>query len=424
MPMLSGAVSRGAVRGEIDSPYAWLRLGAALLICTIGGVGMWSEVVALPSIQAAFGVGRAAASLPYTLAMIGYALGGVIMGRLADRFGVAWPILAGSCVLGLGYVAAGISANLWQFASAHFLLIALLGSSSTFGPLVADTSLWFARRRGIAVAICASGNYLAGTFWPPVVQHFIDVAGWRAAHIGIGIFCVATIVPLGLCLRRRPPAQPVAAPATVRRIAAHSAMSPRALQALLAVAGLACCVAMAMPQVHIVAYCGDLGYGPARGAQMLSLMLACGIVSRLVSGLIADRIGGLRTLLLGSALQSTTLILYFAFNGLTSLYIVSALFGLVQGGIVPSYVIIVREFFPPQEAGARFGIVLMATLFGMALGGWLSGEIFDLTGSYRAAFANGVAWNLLNVSIALQLLRGRGRPPCAGLNASAIPHHP
>jgi MFS family permease len=162
---------------------------------------------------------------------------------------------------------------------------------------------------------------------------------------------------------------------------------------------------MSMPQVHIVAYCGDLGYGAARGAEMLSIMLGAGIVSRLASGWICDRIGGLRTLLLGSFLQGVALLLFLPFDGLVSLYIVSAMFGLFQGGIVPSYAIIVREYFPPREAGVRTGIVLMATLFGMALGGWVSGAIFDMTGSYRAAFINGIGWNLLNLTIAFSLLR-------------------
>jgi MFS family permease len=182
-------------------------------------------------------------------------------------------------------------------------------------------------------------------------------------------------------------------------------LSLNAAQALLCIAGVACCVAMSMPQVHIVAYCTDLGYGPARGAQMLSLMLACGIASRLISGAVCDRIGGLRTLVLGSALQGMALLLFLPFDALVSLYVISALFGLFQGGIVPSYAIIVREHFPPAEAGARVGTVLMCTLLGMALGGWMSGEVYDLTGSYHAAFINGVAWNLLNLSIAVGLLR-------------------
>ena len=177
-----------------------------------------------------------------------------------------------------------------------------------------------------------------------------------------------------------------------------------AVQGLLCVAGVACCVAMSMPQVHIVAYCGDLGFGAARGAEMLALMLGMGVVSRLVSGWISDRIGGLRTLLLGSLLQGVALLLFLPFNGLVSLYVVSAMFGLFQGGIVPAYALIVREYFSPKEAGARVGTVLMATLFGMALGGWMSGAVFDLTGSYHAAFINGIGWNLLNVGIVSFLL--------------------
>jgi MFS family permease len=219
-----------------------------------------------------------------------------------------------------------------------------------------------------------------------------------------------TILPLCLLLRRSMPdhrqVQDATAPTFTPR---DLGISPNALQVILCIAGVACCVAMSMPQVHIVAYCGDLGYGVARGAEMLSLMLGLGIISRLASGFIADRVGGVGTLLIGSALQGVALILYFLFNGLTSLYIISGLFGLFQGGIVPSYAIIVREYFPPKEAGVRVGLCLMATLFGMALGGWMSGVIFDLTGSYRAAFANGIAFNLLNVSIALWLLARPGR---------------
>jgi MFS family permease len=267
------------------------------------------------------------------------------------------------------------------------------------------------------VAIFASGNYLAGTVWPPLVQHYIDSAGWRATYFGIALFCMATVLPLAAAvLRRRSPrdAPVVSRPAASGLGAAPASplsvgLSPGALQGLLIVAGLSCCIAMSMPQVHIVAYCGDLGYGAARGAQMLSLMLGFGIVSRLASGWIVDRIGGVRTLLLGSGLQMLALALFLGFDGLVSLYVISALFGLFQGGIVPSYAIIVREYFPAREAGARVGAVFMATLFGMALGGWMSGVIFDLSGSYDAAFVNGLLWNLVNVAIAAWLLR-QGRP--------------
>jgi MFS family permease len=394
---------------DADSSYAWLRLAIAVLLSTIGGVGMWSVVVALPAIQADFGVDRAAASLPYTLTMLGFAGGGVVMGRLADRFGITVPIIVSTLCLGAGYIAVGQAASLWQVAIAHGLLIGT-GCSATFAPLMADISHWFTKRRGIAVAVAASGNYFAGTIWPPVVQHFIASDGWRATSIGIGLFCVITMLPLSLALRRRIGGHHgEAANAEAARRQAALPLSPTALQMLLFVAGFACCVAMSMPQVHIVAYCGDLGYGVARGADMLSLMLACGIVSRVASGFIADRIGGVGTLLLGSVLQGVALLLYLMFNGLFSLYVISALFGLFQGGIVPSYAIIVREYFPAREASTRVGLVIMATVLGMAMGGWMSGKIFDLTGSYQAAFLNGLGWNLLNVSIAtFLLLRSRG----------------
>jgi MFS family permease len=379
---------------------------------TIGGVGMYSMAVALAQVQAAFSADRGDASLPYTLTMIGFGFGGILMGRLSDRFGVFVPVVIGGVSLGLGFVAAGLAPSLLHFTLVHGVLIGLLGCSATFAPLVADTALWFNRHRGIAVAICASGNYLAGTVWPPILQYFFDAAGWRATYVGVGIFCAVAIVTLAFLLRVRPPALEAAASGiATRRSELPLGLSPNALMVLLSIAGVGCCVAMSMPQVHIVAYCTDLGYGAARGAEMLSLMLGFGIVSRLVSGWISDRIGGLRTLLLGSVLQGIALVLFLPFDGLVSLYVVSAMFGLFQGGIVPAYALIVREYFSPQEAGVRTGIVLMATLFGMAFGGWISGAIFDLTGSYRAAFVNGIAFNLLNLSIALWLLRRSVRQP-------------
>ena len=404
---------------EPDSPYAWFRLAAGLALGTIGGVGMWSFAVALPAVQAEFAVSRGWASLPYAAIMLGFGIGGVVMGKLSDRVGIFTPIVIGSIMLGVGYGLAGLTRNIIEFALVQGVLIGLFGSSTVFGPLMADMSKWFVRRRGLAVGICASGNYLAGTVWPPVVQHFIETIGWRATHAGVGIFCVCAMLPLALVMRRPVPRQPLAGSATGAgggqpRDSGISASgrSPGYLMALLCIAGFGCCMAMAMPQVHLVAYCGDLGYGPARGAQMLSLMMAMGVISRLVSGWVCDRIGGLATLLIGSVLQCVALLLYLPFDGLASLFVISALFGLFQGGIVPSYTIIVREVFPAHEAGYRVGFVLFATLVGMAVGGWASGKIFDLTGSYHAAFAHGIVWNVLNGAIVLWLMLrlGRGKP--------------
>ena len=389
-----------------DSRQAWWRLLATLLLMTIGSAGMYVVSVMLPVVQADFGISRAEASLPYTLLMVGFGLGCVLMGKLADRYGIVPVIMLGACSLGVGFVACGWVGSITSYAIVQGLLVGLLGSSATFVPLVADTSLWFNKRRGIAVAVCASGNYLAGAIWPPVVQHFVASVGWRPTYVGLGIFTFVSMLLLALAMRARTPVLQVALLKPGGPVPSNRpfGLSLGTAQALLCVAGTACCVAMAMPQVHIVAYCGDLGFGAARGAEMLSLMLASGIISRLVSGAICDRIGGVRTLLLGSFLQGVALLLFIPFDSMASLYVVSALFGLFQGGIVPSYAIIVREHFPPAEAGARVGTVIMCTLFGMALGGWMSGKVFDVTGSYHAAFLNGVAWNALNLSIALFLL--------------------
>jgi MFS family permease len=400
---------------------------ASLALMTISGAGMYGASVVLPAVQHEFGAARAQASFPYTLTLIGFGIGGVLMGRLADRFGVMAAVMLGAICLGLGFAAAGSATSLLQFGMLHGVLVGLLGVSATFAPLAADTSQWFTRRRGIAVAICLSGNYLAGAVWPPLMQHFIETVGWRQTYIGLGVFCVVSMLPLALILRPRPPgiiglsAGTIAPVARSARFVGQSdprrplGLPPSVLQFLLCVAGVGCCVAMAMPQVHIVAYCTDLGFGAARGAEMLSLMMGAGIASRLLSGWISDHIGGLHTLLLGSVLQGLALLMFLPVDGLVPLYVVSAMFGLFQGGIVPSYALIVREYFAPGEAGARVGVVLLATMLGMALGGWLSGAIFDWTGSYHAAFINGIAWNLLNVGIvAFLVYRARKsglRPP-------------
>jgi MFS family permease len=385
----------------IDSRYAFWRLLNALALVTLGSAAMYVVVVILPVAQAEFGIDRAGAALPYTALMIAFGIGSLVMGRLADRFGVYRVLIIGGLGNLAGFLWASQSPGLASLTLAHALL-GIMGCSATFVPLLADTALWWKKRRGIAVAICASGNYIAGTVWPVVMQWGIDHVGWRTSYLTLGCFCGVGIMLLALRIKARPPMVDASAENPISAFTSDRpfGLSLTQAQVLLCIAGMACCVAMSMPQVHIVAYCSDLGFGAARGAQMLSLMLGFGIASRLVSGLICDRIGGIRTLLLGSALQGVALLLFIPFDGLMSLYVISIMFGLFQGGIVPSYAIIVREYFPPAEAGARVGSVITATLFGMALGGWMSGKVFDLTGSYQAAFINGVAWNLLNLSIA------------------------
>ncbi len=389
-----------------DSRASWIRLGLLLLVSSIGGVGMWSVVVTLPAVQADFGVARAGASLPYTLTMLGFAVGGVVMGRAADRFGFARTIAVAGVMLAAGYALASRSQSLLGYALAHGVLVGALGAGAMFGPVMADASLWFKRRRGLAVSIAAAGNYLAGAIWPPIVAAGTAAFGWRTTELGIGAVMLLTLPALAYFLRAPAPVQPneVATNRGGATSLARLGLAPWALIAVLMVAGVGCCVAMSMPQVHLVAYCGDLGYGPAHGAQMLSLMLGLGIISRVGSGWVADRIGGLPTLLAGSVLQFASLSLFLFFDSLPSLYLISGLFGLFQGGIVPSYAIIVREYFPASGVGTKVGLVLSATIIGMALGGWMTGEIFDRTGSYRLAFTNGLGWNLLNGAIAAALL--------------------
>ena len=409
--MTSQTVSAGGSSSPVDGPYAWFRLVVSVVFATIAGVGMWSVVVVLPYVQDEFGVDRASASLPYTLTMVGFGIGNVVVGRMVDRFGVMAPLLAAAVALGAGFALASGATAIWQLAILQGALIGI-GTSAGFGPLIANISHWFSRRRGIAVAATASGSYLAGAIWPTLLQQSIELDGWRWTYVALGIFCVATMVPLALLLRRDlPPEEAPTAPGAPKTGSALMSidLSPRALQILLMVAGVGCCVAMSMPQVHIVAYCADLGYGAARGAEMLSLMLASGVISRLLFGFLADYIGGVRTLLLGSVFQGIALLLFLPFDSLASLYVIAILFGLSQGGIVPSYAIVVREYLPAREAGQRVGLVMMATLAGMALGGWMSGWIYDVTGSYDMAFVNGIAWNLLNMSIIAMLLwRTRG----------------
>ncbi|RVD61339.1 MFS transporter [Mesorhizobium sp. M2D.F.Ca.ET.185.01.1.1] len=397
--------ANAADNAGIDSVYAWTRLGISLLLATIGGVGMWAVVVVLPAVQAEFGVDRAAASMPYTATMVGFAAGNVLVGRAIDRVGYWIPALVSSIALVAGFGLASLSTSIVQFTLAQGILIGA-GTSAIFGPLIADISHWFNRRRGVAVATAAAGSYLAGTVWPTIITPLMKAEGWRFTYVAIGIACLVTMVPLVLMLRRGAPAVVSGSPGA--RLVQPISLSPTALQVLLVIAGLGCCVAMSMPQVHIVAYCMDLGYGVAHGADMLSIMMAAGVVSRLASGFIADRIGGVRTLLIGSVLQCLSLFFYIPFDGLASLYVVSLVFGLSQGGIVPCYAIIVREYMPAKEAGQRVGIVIMATIFGMAIGGWMSGWIYDLTGSYSAAFLNGIAWNLLNI-IAMVLVFWKAR---------------
>jgi MFS family permease len=392
----------------LDSRYAWTRLGVSLLIATIGNIGMWVVIVVMPAVQAEFGLDRAEASYPYTMTMIGFALGNFAIGRIVDRFGITAALSGAAVLISGSFALSAISPTVLILTALHFFVG--FGTAASFGPLIADVSLWFLKRRGIAVAIAASGNYLSGAIWPVLLAGVQAQMGWRAVYLILAIIVVVAVVPLSLLLRTRVPAAATEHSDAISGLRAQTAgFKPATLAWLLAIAGIGCCVAMSMPQVHIVSFCVDLGYGPAVGSQMLALMLLGGVVSRLISGLLSDHLGGAKTLLIGSALQCIALFLYLPFDGLVSLYVVSAIFGLSQGGIVPSYAVVVREYMPSKEAGERVGFVMMSTIFGMALGGWMSGWIYDMTGSYQMAFWNGILWNFLNIGIMILILF-RSRP--------------
>ncbi len=398
-----------------DSAYSWARLLITLSIGMVANVGMWAIIVIMPAVEAEFGSGRAASSMPYTLTMIGFALGNLWLGRVVDRFGVTLALNGAAVVIAAGFVLSTFAPSMAVLSVTHLLLG--LGTAVGFGPLIADISHWFLRRRGIAVALAASGNYLSGAIWPTLLADMLADSGWRQVYLTLAIIAVVVIVPLSLMLRRRVPDAAHGASEAAASLRARSVgLSPRTLQYLLGLAGIGCCVAMSMPQVHIVAYCVGLGYGPAVGAEMLSLMLLGGVVSRVISGLVADRLGGVMTLLIGSVLQCIALFLYLPWDGMVSLYVISLMFGLAQGGIVPSYALVVREYMPAREAGQRVGFVMMMTILGMALGGWMSGWIYDQTGSYQLAFINGIVWNGLNIAImAWLLMRSRPRAPQAAV---------
>ncbi|MEC7299151.1 MAG: MFS transporter [Pseudomonadota bacterium] len=392
----------------LDSGYSWRRLGLSLALSIVGNVGMWAVILVLPSMQAEFGLDRADSTIPYTLTMAGFAIGNGLIGRAVDRFGITRALIGAAILQALGFL---LSAMLPGFATMTILHVLVgFGAAACFAPLIADVSLWFLNRRGIAVALIASGNYLSGALWPLLLAGTISDGGWRPAYTILGIAILAVVIPGALFLRRPLPIEAISQSDRISSARARSSgFSPNTLTLMLGLAGIACCVAMSMPQVHIVAFCVDLGYGPAVGGQMLSLMLLGGVGSRIVSGLLADKIGGVRTLLIGSVLQTLALVAYLPSDGLISLYVVSTIFGLSQGGIVPSYAVIVREYLPARQAGSRVGLVIMTTIIGMALGGWMSGWIYDISGSYFLAFLNGIAWNLLNVGIVLMILLRTGR---------------
>ena len=382
----------------MDTASSWRRLTICSVIGLFINIGIWSVVVVLPEIEREFNSSRASSALPYTFTLAGFAIGNFVIGSIVDRIGIAKATIYASLLISSNFLLCSLSDSLLIITSSHFFLG--LGTAVGFGPLIADITHWFVKRRGIAVAIIASGNYLSGVVWSPLIGIMLSSFTWRDIYLSIAIVLPTVVIPFAFLLLNK---TTKIKSDTENDFYANNTklvkISGGRLQFLLGMAGIGCCIAMAMPQVHIVAYCVGLGFGATIGASMLSVMLASGIISRIMFGLCADRIGSLNTLILSSALQMISLIFFIPFDGMISLFVVSAIFGLSQGGIVPSYALVVRHFLPAREAGQRIGIVLMLTIFGMAIGGWMSGFIFDQTGSYKMAFLNGILWNIFNLGI-------------------------
>ncbi len=399
-------------------------LVASLLFMTIGTGSIYFLVVALKLITAEFDWPRAVPSIAYALQYMGGGVGGIFMGYLLDRRGMGIPALMGAGMIGGGALLTSMISSPWHLYFIYGVMMGLLGRSAIFSPLMANITRWFEHKRSMAIGIVGAGQGLAGMIWPPVFHHFFNTVGWRETAFWYGVFALATMLPLTLILRMKPPlpdaVQPVAAQPAASgsssggqgRLRPRLPLSPRKMQVTLSIASIGCCVAMSLPLAHVVSHVSDIGYDPARGAEILSLMLACAAVSSFFGvGYLGGRFGGLRAIFVFSSAQALFLACLAFVDDLTGLYVVAALFGLGYGGILPCYPLIVREHLPAAEVGRRTGLVILCAGSGMALGSWLGGTLFDMTGSYKIAFLIGVGFNLANLTIIASLiLRMRVRP--------------
>ncbi len=393
---------------SLETPYGWVVMIVSLLIIAVVVASNYLIVVGIKPIADTMGWPRWVTSSAYSVIAMGSGVGGVMIGMFADKRGIWPPVAFAGLSIGIGAILGSHAESPIALLAVCFVFLGVFGNGAVFSPLIANITRWFDARRGIAVALVMSGQNLAGAIWAPTLRYGIETIGWRQTWFLFGIFVMIWVPPLALLLRRRPPQVAFGANPPKERHSVQSRFPPLITQALLCVAIIGCCVAMAIPLVHIVAYCGDLGFGIDRGAQMLALLLACGFVSRMAFGWLSDRIGGLKTIFFGAGMQAMALALFTFIDNLTGLYLISALFGLVFGGIVPSYALATRQLFPAKQAAARIGVIFMAGYVGMASGGLLGGAIFDLTFDYKFAFAVGVAFNLLNlVCIAILMSSGR-----------------
>ena len=390
---------------EQDSKEAWLRLIIIFTMSVIGTAGMWSVVIIMPSIQNEFSLDRAASTYPYVATMFGYGIGNVIIGRLLDKIGIRKPIIFALTLLVASYLLSVLATNVFWLSIIQFFLG--FSAAAFFGPMMADISKYFYTRKGLAVSLVASGQHLCGAIWPFLIKDYLVEGEWKNAHFFIAFVC-STCIPILVFFLSDKKVKSRNIPKNFEKqdnvnTSVKLSISNKQIQILLMFAGVFCCVAMSVPQVHIVPLCIDFGYGLAVGTEILSFMLFAAVTSRILFGFLSDRIGPIQTLILGSSLQAISLSMFLPFNSQLSLYIIAVFFGLSQGGIVPIYAVIISKFLPANEVAERVGFLIFATIIGMSLGGWISGEIFDYTNSYKLAFLNGIFWNIINVSIMVYL---------------------
>jgi MFS family permease len=394
-----------------DSRAAWVVAGVSLVILTIADGAPLFAAVALKPIAAEFGTDRAAPAAAGALALIGAAFGGIAAGWLSGRIGIRPVVLFGAAMIAAGLVLSA-SGSLGDLYVGHGVLMGLLGTSCIFSPVMTYVSRWFERSRGAAVALISAGQSLAGAVWPLVFQAGITEFGWRRTMLLFGLFSGVAIVALA-AIFLAPPPQPMASkgfggdPPSGEPV---FGLSPNLAMVVLMVAIFCCCVPMAMPSQHIVAYCGDLGFAATSGPAMLSVLLGTAFVARQFWGWLADRIGGLQTLLWSSLAQATALTGFLLTKDEAALFGVSAAFGLGFSGLLPAYVIVIRQFYPVKEASWRVPTIYMAGFLGMAAGGWGAGVLYDHFGHYLPAFALGIGFNIVNALILLTLVLRRRDP--------------
>lgn len=406
----------------IETARSWLIALVALILLFLAYGSIYISVVALTEMAAEFGNKRAVPALAYSLAWFGGAIGGLAMGPLAERIGVKWTVSFGATMAAAG-LALSSQGEVWQLYLGHGLLIGALGNAGINAPLLIYTTRWFDKNRGVALALVSSGQYLGGAVWPLIFERVIPEIGWRQTMLYYGLLEVSLIVPLALLfLSNKVPENRGAAGGaqTPRKSPVHDlSLRPNTLFALLAIANFLCCVPMAMPTAHLIAYCGDVGLTSQTGALMLSVLLGCAIVSRQFWGWLADRIGSLITLLICSLAQAVAIAAFSLTQDEAGLYFVAAAFGLGFSGLIPTYIFAIREFFPSGEASWRVPMQLLLGGTGMAFGGWFAGHLFDQFAFYAVAFAAGLAFNVVNSAILIflvyrQMTNGRRSMPIAG----------